>query len=112
MPACITLDRKQLREVTLDDPELMRDILAALIDDTASQIGLLASAIERRDSRLCNRLAHNSKGACANVGAQAAAELLRTIEQQATGGRFAECEASLAALTQEVDRLRAEATIT
>jgi histidine phosphotransfer protein HptB len=109
VPVNVTLDREQLREVTLDDPELMRAILAALIDDTSRQIGLLESAIHREDPQLCKRLAHYSKGACANVGARAAAELLRAIEQQAAGGDFTECEASLAALAQEVERLRAEA---
>ncbi len=104
----VTLDREQLREVTLDDPELMRDILTALIDDTSRQIGLLESAIQGKDPLQCKRLAHYSKGACANVGARAAAELLRSIEQQAAGGKFAECEASLAALAREVESLRAE----
>ncbi len=86
----------------------MRDILCSLVDDTASNIELIASAIRMQDSQQCRRLAHYSKGACANVGAQAAADLLLRIEQQATGGRFAECEASLAALAQEVERLREE----
>jgi HPt (histidine-containing phosphotransfer) domain-containing protein len=108
VPVSVTLDREQLREITLDDPELMRDILVALIDDTASQIGLLEAAIRQQDPQQCKRLAHYSKGACANVGAHAAAELLRSIEQQAAGGKFGDCASSLAALAQEVDRLRAE----
>jgi HPt (histidine-containing phosphotransfer) domain-containing protein len=86
----------------------MRDILCTLIDDTAGNIEQIASAIRMQDSQLCKRLAHYSKGACANVGAQAAADLLLHIEQQASGGRFAECEASLAALAREVERLRDE----
>ena len=103
-----TLDRDQLRDVTLDDPDLMHDILVALINDTSRQISLIESALRLGDAPQCKRLAHYSKGACANLGANAAAELLRSIEQQATAGRFAECEASLAALAAEVDRLRAE----
>lgn len=94
--------------MTLDDPELMRDILLTLIDDTARQISLIQAAIHLRDTQQCKRLAHYSKGACANVGANAAAHLLRAIEQQAAGGRFPECEVSLAALAKEVERLRAE----
>ncbi len=103
-----TLDQEQLREVTLDDPDLMREILVALIHDTSRQISLIESAILAGDSPRCKRLAHYSKGACANLGANAAAELLRSIEQHAAAGRFTECEASLAALAAEVDRLRAE----
>jgi hypothetical protein len=34
------LDRDQLREVTLDDDALMREILATRVDDTGRQIVL------------------------------------------------------------------------
>ncbi|HEV3199798.1 MAG TPA: Hpt domain-containing protein [Bryobacteraceae bacterium] len=100
------LDREQLRDITLDDEDLMREILAALIDDTSSQIQLLESAIREEDSQKCMRLAHYSKGACANVGANAAAALLKHIEHEAGKGQFPECGTSLVALTHEIDRLR------
>jgi HPt (histidine-containing phosphotransfer) domain-containing protein len=103
------LDREQLRDITLDDDELMREILGALIDDTSRQIPLLESAIRDGDSQRCARLAHYSKGACANVGAAAAAEVLKNIERQAAVKEFQECGAWLAALIVEMDRLRAEA---
>jgi HPt (histidine-containing phosphotransfer) domain-containing protein len=103
------LDRDQLREVTLDDEELMREVLAALVDDTGRQIPLLASAIREQNSEKCMHLAHYSKGACANVGASAAAAVLKTLERQAARGDFPNCGESLAALVLEVDRLRTEA---
>lgn len=102
------LDREQLRDITLNDEELMREILTALIDDTSRQIPLLASAIREGDSQKCVRLAHYSKGACANVGAAAAAAVLKTIENQAVGREFQGCSESLSALIVEVDRLRSE----
>jgi HPt (histidine-containing phosphotransfer) domain-containing protein len=100
------LDREQLRDITLDDAELMREILAALIDDTSRQIGLLDLAIREGDSEKCKRLAHYSKGACANVGANSAAALLKHIEVEAGKGQFPECGRSLAALAHEIDLLR------
>ena len=100
------LDREQLRDITLDDEDLMREILTALIDDTSRQIRLMESAIEEKDSKKTMRLAHYSKGACANVGAKAAATLLKHIENQASQGAFPECGSSLAALAHELDRLR------
>jgi len=103
------LDREQLRDITLNDEELMREILTALIDDTSRQIPLLALAIRDEDSQRCVRLAHYSKGACANVGAAAAAAVLKTIERQATVKEFLGCSESLSALVAEVDRLRSEA---
>jgi len=103
------LDREQLRDITLNDEELMREILTALIDDTSRQIPLLEMAIREGDSQRCMRLAHYSKGACANVGAAAAAAVLKTIEHQAASREFQECSQSLSALVTEVDRLRSEA---
>ncbi len=103
------LDRRQLEEVTLNDADLMREILQALVDDTSRQIGLLQLAIRERDSQRCIRLAHYSKGACVNVGANAAAEVLKTIERKAANSQFEECSISLSALVEEVDRLRVEA---
>ncbi len=104
----IVLDREQLRDVTMDDEALMREILSALIDDTSRQIPLLDQAIREQNPQKCQRLAHYSKGACANVGANRAAELLKQIERNAAASQFRECGVSLGMLAQEVDLLRAE----
>jgi HPt (histidine-containing phosphotransfer) domain-containing protein len=103
------LDRAQLRDVTLDDEDLMREIVAALIEDTARQMPFLESAIRAEDSQKCMRLAHYSKGACANVGANAAAAVLKQIERKAADHEFHECRASLTNLAAEIERLRLEA---
>ena len=102
------LDVAQLRNATLDDAELMREIIEALIDDTSRQLPLLEGAIARQDSNLTRRLAHYSKGACANVGAVAAAATLAEIERQALSSNFADCSESLRRLAMEVSRLRDE----
>jgi HPt (histidine-containing phosphotransfer) domain-containing protein len=103
------LDRDQLREVTLDDDALMREILAALVDDTRRQMLLLDSAIREQDVTRCTRLAHYSKGACANVGACGAAAILKEIEKKAAERNFPECEAALVRLGWEVELLGSEA---
>ena len=107
--AAIVLDRAQLRDVTLDDEDLMREIVAALIEDTSRQMPILESAIRAEDSQKCVRLAHYSKGACANVGANAAAAVLKQIERNAADHEFHECRASFANLAAEIERLRFEA---
>jgi HPt (histidine-containing phosphotransfer) domain-containing protein len=104
------LDRDQLREVTLDDDALMREILAALVDDTKRQMVLLDAAIREQDVTRCMRLAHYSKGACANVGARGAAAILKEIESEAAGRNFPECQVALVRLVQEMDLLNSEAT--
>ena len=92
----------------MDDEALMREILSALIDDTSRQIQLLGQAIQEQNRQKCIRLAHYSKGACANVGANRAAALLRQIETKAAESEFQVCGESLGKLAQEVDLLRAE----
>lgn len=93
----------------MDDADMMRELVAALIDDTVQQIGLLEVAVRGGDSKECIRLAHYSKGACANLGAVSAAALLKRIETTALASQFGECSASLTALQQEVELLREEA---
>lgn len=100
------LDLRQFRSVTMDDEGLMRELLRMLLDDSARQLKLLQAAIARRDAAECRRLAHYSKGACANLGAQAAAAVLGQMEQQAQMNDFQGCRASLDALAAELDRLR------
>ena len=87
----------------------MREILTTLIDDTSRQLPILKSAILAEDSQKCMQVAHYSKGACANVGAQAAATVLKQIEREAAGRKFPECLASLVNLTLQLELLRLEA---
>jgi HPt (histidine-containing phosphotransfer) domain-containing protein len=103
------LDRQQLRDITLDDSELMREVLTALLDDTSKQLALLDHAIRNKDPQKTMRLAHYCKGACANVGANAVAAVLKRLEQQASCHSFADCSVSLANLMEELERLRVEA---
>jgi HPt (histidine-containing phosphotransfer) domain-containing protein len=103
------LDRDQLREVTFDDEALMREVLDALVDDTRRQMLLLDAAIREQDVTRCVRLAHYSKGACANVGARSAAEILKEIESKAANREFPECRSALSRLAEEVDLIRSEA---
>jgi HPt (histidine-containing phosphotransfer) domain-containing protein len=103
------LDLRQLRNITLDDERLMRELVHALIEDTSLQMSRMAEAIETGDPQACIRLAHYSKGACANVGAVSAAGLLAEIESGARHEDFAGCRASLLTLIGELERLRQQA---
>jgi HPt (histidine-containing phosphotransfer) domain-containing protein len=103
------LDLEQLRNATMEDPDLMRELVAALIEDTVSQIAPLQAAIHRADGLGTVRMAHYSKGACANIGAESTAAVLQRIEQTAESGDFDGCSASLVHLGAELDRLRSEA---
>jgi HPt (histidine-containing phosphotransfer) domain-containing protein len=103
------LDTEQLRDITMQDGELMRGLLKALLDDTARQAELLEGAIGEGNARQCIRLAHYSKGACLNLGANRAAGIFKQIEKNAAVGQFAACSQSLACLARELDLLRSAA---
>jgi HPt (histidine-containing phosphotransfer) domain-containing protein len=105
----LVLDRQQLRDITLEDEDIMREVLTALLEDTTAQLTLMDAAIRDQDPERCKRLAHYCKGACANVGANAAAAVLRNMEQEAATLDFDACARSLGALGSELERLRVEA---
>ncbi len=90
----------------MGDEALMRVLVTTLIEDTARQVPRLESAVAARDGEACARLAHYSKGACASVGAEGAAEELIRIEHLARRSDFDECRKSLAMLAAHLDRLR------
>jgi len=105
------LDREQLRDVTMGDEELMREVLAALWSDTLAQAAKLGDAVRDGNAEQCMRLAHYSKGACANVGANAAAEIFRRIETDARSRDFHRCAEGLAALSGAMARLEEEVLV-
>ena len=108
--ATAILDHEQLSDACMDDQDLMRELVASLIDDTTLQLIALHNAIEHDDRGECQRVAHYVKGACANLGAVSMASVLLNIEQQAAQGDFAACRATLAELPSELNKLRSEAT--
>jgi HPt (histidine-containing phosphotransfer) domain-containing protein len=102
----VVLDTEQLQDVTLGDPELMREIVSELVSDTAAQLETLQQTLAGGDPQRCARVAHTAKGACANVGARALAELFFTVERKAAQGDLDACGASMPRLSEELARLR------
>lgn len=109
--ALLVLDFCQLRNVTLDDEALMRELVRALLVDASQRIDQLRLAIERADAAECVRLAHTAQGACGNVGAASMAALFWTVERHASSGDFTRCESAMEELTIELDKLRSEADL-
>ncbi len=103
------LDRAQLKNITMDDEFLMREIVSALVADTAQQIEKIKDALGRGASDECARLAHSARGACGNVGASAMWALFSAIEMDAKNGDLAQCHARLGQLDTEFEKLRQEA---
>ena len=105
------LDLEQLKNITMDDADLMRDILVSLISDTSRQLCALEDAMRAADAKETTRLAHYSKGACANVGAISTARILQEIEKKAAAGDLEACGASLSSLQREFQKLQEEAAV-
>jgi len=105
----VVLDIEQLRNVCMEDSELMRDLVTSLIDDATKQLPALSDAVENGDGALCARLAHYVKGACANVGAVSMAALLKQIEGNAKAGDFNACRTFLDNLAAEFQKFSSEA---
>ena len=106
--ASLVLDREQFRAITLEDEDLMRQLLATLIEDTSRQLQLLELALREGDAHQCERLAHYSKGACASIGANRVAAEFERLERNASSGELQECAQQLRGLSAEVDLLRGE----
>jgi|SRR6185436_8885820 HPt (histidine-containing phosphotransfer) domain-containing protein len=103
------LDMDQLRNISMEDTELMRELVAALIEDATTHISKLQAAVEDADAEQSQRLAHYVKGACANVGAASMAAILRNIEVKAKSGDFSGCRSSLIGLSEELTKFSSEA---
>ncbi len=101
-------DINQLRNICLEDAELMREVATSLVKDATAQVAALQDAVEQADSTRCARLAHYVKGACANVGAASLAALMKSIELSARAGDFAACRASLRNAPTELERFSSE----
>ena len=103
------LDMEQLKSITMDDPEMMHYLVTALVEDTGKQIAEITQAIEHSDVTRCGRLAHYVRGACANVGAAAMADILRNIETNANQGDLNACRSSLDSLAAALQKFSSRA---
>jgi HPt (histidine-containing phosphotransfer) domain-containing protein len=106
----LVLDLSQLRNVTLNDEALMREVVNALVNDASHQIQELFRAVERSDGPACVRLAHSAHGACGNVGAVSMAALFSDAESHARRGDLRLCKSSVEALAVELEKLRSAAS--
>jgi HPt (histidine-containing phosphotransfer) domain-containing protein len=106
----LVLDLSQLRNVTLNDEALMREVVHALVSDASHQIEELYRAVERDDVSACVRVAHSAQGACGNVGAASLAALFIAVEQCALQGDLDTCRSSVKNLEAELEKLRLEAS--
>ena len=100
------LDMEQLRNITMEDETLMREIVTALVQDAGNQIDKLRDAFHRGSAPEAAKLAHSARGACGNVGASSLASLFSAIETHARAGDLGGCANEIQCLSSELDKLR------
>jgi len=104
----LVLDVSQLRNVTLNDETLMREVVVALVSEVSQQIEGLSRAVQQGDTQACIKVAHNAYGACGNVGAASMAAVFCSIERQAADGNLSLCRSYVETLSVELEKLRRE----
>ena len=103
-------DVDQLRNICLDDNELMRELVSSLLEDVTAQMPGLRQAVDQADAAQCARLAHYVKGASANIGAASLAALMKSIECSARVNDFAACRASIELMPAELQKFSSVAS--
>jgi HPt (histidine-containing phosphotransfer) domain-containing protein len=102
----VVLNLEELRSLTMNDRQLMGEILQALIEDASRHAGLLEAAVADVDAARSARIARQASRACGNIGAVAVAAAFRRIERHAAQREFAACRSGLTAARAEIERLR------
>jgi len=105
----MVLDLEELRNLTMNDRALMSEILAALLEDAGRQATLFETAAREGDLAPAAKFARSASRACANVGADAAAEAFRDLERHAGRREAHGWRPLLTAVRTEIQRLRVEA---
>lgn len=95
----------QLLEQVMGDREMLEMLVQLFLDDLPSRLRELEQAIGSGDPERVRRAAHPIKGACAQLGAAPARDVLNAIEEAGKRREMAEAEALSAAGYAELERL-------
>jgi PAS domain S-box-containing protein len=106
-PAGFEAFEGRLAELARDLPPGVLGRLVDLFLHTSSQgVSALAQAVQRGDAKAVAREAHTFRGSCSPFGGGRLADLASELEQRAAEGNLEGAETRVAALTEELERLR------
>jgi CheY-like chemotaxis protein/HPt (histidine-containing phosphotransfer) domain-containing protein len=88
-----------------DDPELLRDVLDAFLEETTLRFHEMESALVDTNPELLRRAAHTLKGGLTMLGAMTAAEQAGAIEKLGVARRTDTAAELMVPLRRSVDRL-------
>jgi CheY-like chemotaxis protein len=96
----IVFDRPGLVARTMEDEDLLREIICCFLEDTPHLIEGLKQHVRSGDSAAAGAQAHSLKGSAANVGGVALSETALEMERAGQAGRLE----AIAALLPELER--------
>jgi HPt (histidine-containing phosphotransfer) domain-containing protein len=106
-----------LKELIGEDPEIIRDIVDAFLEDVPDRLAEITRGLADGDAELVRRAAHTLKGNCLTFGAFAFADACRELEEtakdgglDAAGPMVAEIEGTWAAARPAIAALAAGAS--
>jgi two-component system, sensor histidine kinase and response regulator len=87
-------------------PGLSRKVVNAFLEDTPRRLEDIEQALLGHSAEKLSRVAHTLKGSSSNLGARAFVQICAELEHSVAGNDWGNCRKLLAALHQELDRLR------
>jgi PAS domain S-box-containing protein len=87
------------------DRELLEELARLFLEECPGNIAGMRKALQGRDARLLERLAHTMKGSSASVGAVRVSEASLALEQEARAGTLANSTEYIERIQRELDRL-------
>jgi two-component system, sensor histidine kinase and response regulator len=110
----IVFDRPGLVERTMEDEDLLREVVACFLEDAPRLIEGLKEHVRAGDGAAARAQAHGLKGAAANVGGVALSETALAVERAGQAGRLEAIEALLPELERQFrllqDRMQEDLT--
>jgi two-component system, sensor histidine kinase and response regulator len=85
---------------------LSKKVVDAFLEDTLRRLEDIESALAGKNAEKISLIAHTLKGSSSNLGARAFVQICADLEHAAAASDWGNCNKLLAALRQELDRLR------
>ena len=90
-----------LRDLVGDDPEILRDVVVAFLEDAPERLGEIARGLAEGDPALVRRAAHTVKSNALTFGALRLADACRRLEETARGEELGDARPLAAEIERE-----------
>ena len=107
-PTSSDFDWHQLNQLAGEDPDFAIELLTIFLKDAQNSLASLEDAIAHQSTQAIEEAAHALRGASANVGANAIAQIAQQIELSARSGSVAQARERLQKLRDRIQTLRAK----